>query len=171
MMKNEEKTFLLEVARLAAARSKGVRLKVGAVVSDSLGNMVASGYNGSVRGGDNCLEYKVYPDYNSMLAIDITDYPFYDDEGRCYKLVSKSNVIHAEQNVIAHAARRGISICGGTMFVTHSPCSHCTALMIQCGIFEVIFLEEYRLHKDVVEEYGSYIKFTKWNNNENTSIL
>lgn len=165
-MKHKEKEFLLGVAKLSASRSTGIRLKVGAVVSDSLGNMIASGYNGSVRGGNNCLEDRVYPDYtNRDIKIDFREYPYNDGDGNHYNLVSKPDVIHAEQNVIAHAARRGISINGGTMFVTHSPCQHCTALMIQCGIIEVVFLEEYRLHHEVLLKYCGRIKFTKWEEN------
>jgi len=165
-MKHKEKEFLLGVAKLSASRSTGIRLKVGAVVSDSLGNMIASGYNGSVRGGNNCLEDRVYYNPDMMLMYIADKFPFYEYEtNRYYNLVSKPDVIHAEQNVIAHAARRGISINGGTMFVTHSPCQHCTALMIQCGIIEVVFLEEYRLHHEVLLKYCGRIKFTKWEEN------
>lgn len=160
-MKHSEKQFLLDVAKLAAARSTGVRLKVGAVVSDSIGNMIASGYNGSIVGGDNCLEFKEYQP-SGLSTIMLPEYPLRDLNGANYKLVTKPDVIHAEMNLIAHAARRGISIAGGTVFVTTSPCKHCTAMMIQAGIVEVIFLDEYRLHHETVLEYGHRIKLTHW---------
>jgi dCMP deaminase len=164
-MKHEEKQFLLDVAKLSAARSSGIRLKVGAVVSDAIGNLIAAGYNGSIRGGDNCLEYRVYPKDDGDSVNDQT-YPYYDDTiDKPYRLVTKTSTIHAEQNVIAHAARRGISVMDGAMFLTHSPCSHCTALMIQSGIKEVIFLEEHRSYSEVVAVYGNHVKFTKWVSN------
>lgn len=164
-MKTEEKRFLLEVAKLAAARSTGVRLKVGAVVADAMGNLIATGYNGSIRGGDNCLEYKVYAPKNSVDTGPNQEYDSYDGLS-WYKLVTKDSTIHAEQNLIAHAARRGVSINGCKVFVTHSPCEKCTTLMIQSGISEVVYIDEHRSLADVSEEYGSRIKLTKWSNSD-----
>ena len=40
-MKNSEISFLMGVASLAAQQSKAIRLKVGGVVADSLGNLIA----------------------------------------------------------------------------------------------------------------------------------
>lgn len=163
-MKTEEQRFLLEVAKLAAARSTGVRLKVGAVVADYMGNLIATGYNGSIRGGDNCLEHKVYAHSGMHGGIE-SEYNLCDEKG-WYKLVTKDSTIHAEQNLIAHAARRGISINGSTVFVTHSPCWKCVPLMIQSGVSEVVYIDEHRSLADVTKEYGSRIKLTKWRENE-----
>lgn len=161
-MKHSDKQFLLDVAVLAANQSYGIRSKVGAVVSDSCGNLIATGYNGSVTGEDNCLEYIEYPTNNEVF--DTKEYPLIDFSGFAYRLVTKPDVIHAEQNLIARAAKRGISICGGTVFSTLSPCKHCTALMIQCGIVEVIFLNKYRLYPETEKAYGHRIKLTHWSN-------
>lgn len=154
-MKTEEIEFLLEIARLAARRSKAVRKQVGGVVSDSSGNIIATAYNGSVRGyHTNTLEYKEY---------DAGPFTHVDETCRPYRLVTDEDItIHAEQNLMAHAARRGISIMGGTVCLTLSPCCKCTSLLIQCGITEIIFMEKYRLHEDVQEKYGKYIKLTHW---------
>lgn len=167
-MKTEEQRFLLEVAKLAAARSTGVRLKVGAVVADSMGNLIATGYNGSIRGGDNCLEYKVYAPQRVHVGIE-SEYNSFDGVG-WYKLVTKDSTIHAEQNLIAHAARRGISINGSTVFVTHSPCWKCVPLMIQSGVSEVVYIDEHRSLAEVSTEYGSRIKLIKWNDNETRDL-
>lgn len=161
-MKTEEKQFMLDVARLTAARSKGVRLKVGSVVTDSNGDLVATGYNGTIRGfHTNTLEERIYQEEFSFSD---SSYPYFDEvNGKCYRLVTNENIsVHSEQNLIAHAARRGISIAGGTVFGTHSPCTKCTQLLIQCGIVEMVFLEKYRLHDAVESLYGQYIKLTHW---------
>ena len=134
-MKQKEIEFLLNVAKLTAQQSTAVRLKVGGVVTDYVGNIIATGYNGTIRGGDNVCEYE---DENGIL-------------------VTKDSVIHAEQNLIAHAARRGISINKGIVFVTHSPCVRCTALMIQSGIEKVYFLEKYRSFDETFKEFGHMI--------------
>lgn len=46
---------------------------------------------------------------------------------------------HAEQNVIAFAARRGIRTAGCRLYVTHFPCPSCARSIIQAGIHCVTF--------------------------------
>jgi dCMP deaminase len=46
---------------------------------------------------------------------------------------------HAEANVIAFAARKGICTEGCSIYVTHHPCSGCAKLIIQAGIKTVVF--------------------------------
>jgi dCMP deaminase len=162
-MSSKDEKFMLDVAELAAERSSGVRMKVGAVVTDRDGNLVAFGYNGSVRGGDNCLEVRVYS-YSDPLKNQI--YPYQDGDGFSYRLETKESTIHAEQNCISHAARRGISIDKGKMYITHSPCQKCAAMMVQCGITEVVYKEKYRLFDEVEAEVGRYIKLTQWSSND-----
>lgn len=60
------------------------------------------------------------------------------------QFVTKPEVIHAEINAIAKAARQGISVKGATMYVSISPCIECAKLIIQSGISKVIYKEEYR---------------------------
>lgn len=45
---------------------------------------------------------------------------------------------HAEQNVIAFAARRGIRTEGCRLYVTHFPCSSCARSIIQAGISALV---------------------------------
>lgn len=45
---------------------------------------------------------------------------------------------HAEQNLIAFAARHGIRTEGKSVYVTHSPCADCAKSIIQAGISCVI---------------------------------
>lgn len=60
------------------------------------------------------------------------------------ELKTKPYVLHAEQNVIAYAARNGIPTEGATLYVTHSPCKECAKLIAQSGIVEVVYSKEYR---------------------------
>lgn len=134
--KLDEINFLMGVAELAAKRSKAVRLQVGAVVTDSKYNAVASGFNGTVRGfHTNTCEHVV----NGELVTD------------------DRITIHAEQNAIAHAARRGISIEGGVAVLTHSGCCKCTSLLIQCGIEEIYYKEKHRSFDEVMDLYRNHI--------------
>lgn len=121
-------TFL-EVAEVIAKRSKSTRLKVGAVlVKDN--RIIATGYNGLVSG--------VKPD---VLE---------DENG-----VTKKEVIHAELNCIISCARNGVSCEGSTLYLTHSPCESCAALIAQSGVKKVIFKEYYR-DLSGVEKLKSY---------------
>lgn len=157
-MNIEEKRFLIEVARLASKRSHAVRLQVGAVVSDAEGNLIATGFNGTVRGyANNAGEYRVYDD---------GPYTHVNETGVPYKITTDHNMmIHAEENLVAHAARRGISIRNSTVFGTHSPCMKCCSLLIQCGVVEMIFLEKHHSFSDVKSTYNNFIALTHWQEN------
>ena len=51
--------------------------------------------------------------------------------------------IHAEQNAICQAARRGISIEGATIYTRMTPCRTCAMLIINCGIKRVACERKY----------------------------
>lgn len=104
-----------------AGLSKAIRAKVGAaIVTDS--GVIIPGVNGLPKALGNVLEDEI--------------------DG---KLVTKNNVIHAEQACINKAAREGVSLEGATLYVTMSCCSHCAANMIAVGIRRVVYLDEYRI--------------------------
>lgn len=48
---------------------------------------------------------------------------------------------HAEQNIVAFAARKGIATAGCMLYVTHHPCASCARSIIQAGIALVIWRE------------------------------
>lgn len=101
--------------------SYGKRLKVGAAIVTANGTIVP-GVNGLPKSLGNELETLV--------------------DG---VLVTKPNVIHAEQACLNKAAKEGVSVFGATLYVTHSPCQHCAANMIAVGIKRVVYSEAYRL--------------------------
>jgi len=45
---------------------------------------------------------------------------------------------HAERNAIYNAARMGMALKGGTIYVTHIPCADCARGIIQVGIERVV---------------------------------
>ncbi len=54
--------------------------------------------------------------------------------------------VHAEQNAISDAARRGVSVNGATAYITHFPCVNCAKILISAGIKSVRYLHDY--HND-----------------------
>lgn len=120
-MKTKLKTLYSDFIQSVANMSKCNRKKVGAViVSPDDENIVAYGWNGRPRNSCGCDSCE-------------------DESGN-----TKSDVIHAEMNCIAKLARTGGSSNGCSIFVTLSPCSNCALLIIQAGIKNVYYIEEYR---------------------------
>jgi dCMP deaminase len=107
----------MQIAGCHAELSKAKRKKVGACLVTKTG-VCLTGYNGTPHGADNDCE---------------------DAQGS-----TKQSVIHAELNCILKAAKEGVSIQGSILYVTLSPCLQCAAMLVQAGVTQVIYLEEYR---------------------------
>ena len=50
---------------------------------------------------------------------------------------------HAEQNALAQAARRGVSILDATVYVSMTPCRTCAMLLINSGIVRIVAEKKY----------------------------
>lgn len=126
-MKDKMKLFYMDMARRAAKLSYAERKKVGAVARTPQDIIVYS-WNGRPTGDDNCCE------------VLINNLGFVNPE-----LVTHPDVLHAESNLVAKAAREGVSLKCADVFVTLSPCLACAKQMFQAGISTVTYSEEYRL--------------------------
>jgi dCMP deaminase len=93
------------------------RKKVGALIVKE-GTIISDGFNGTPRGFLNDCE---------------------DGEGKTHWYV-----LHAEANAILKVAKSSQSTDGSTLYVTYSPCKECSKLIIQAGIKQVFYSEEYR---------------------------
>jgi len=126
-----------QITETVAERSTCERAKVGAIaVKDN--RVIAMGYGGAPAGVRHCTEVG--------CAL--------DPEGGCVRTV------HAEQNVIAFAAKQGISLEGADLYVTLAPCFSCAKLLINAGIKTIYYREPYRDGRglELLEECGLYIK-------------
>lgn len=79
--------------------------------------------------------------------------PHCDQAGHLFKQMIHDNneitthcvrTVHAEQNAICQAAKRGIALDGSTLYCTMTPCRVCTMLIINCGIKNIVC--EYKYH-------------------------
>lgn len=111
----------MEQAVVYSKRATCNRLKVGCVITTKSHILLAEGYNGSVSGHPHCS------DVGCLI----------NDEHRCIRTV------HAEQNSILNAMKKGVSILDGTAYVTAEPCETCTKLLLQSGITTIIYLKPY----------------------------
>jgi len=138
--------MFMQMANTVSEQSYAVRLKVGCVVVKD-DKVVAMSYNGTPKGCDNCCEERKYFDRHgggwiSPDEIEMT-YPYVDGDDR-YSLKTKDEVIHAEQNAIIQMALSTESIKDCSMFITHAPCLQCAKMVLQAGIKELYFEQEYR---------------------------
>jgi dCMP deaminase len=112
--------YFMNIARTVATRSTCDRKFVGAaIVRDRM--ILATGYNGSVRGLPHC-----------------------DDEGHLMEDGHCVRTVHAEANAIVQAARAGVRIDAASIYVTASPCWGCFRLIANAGINRIVFGEFYR---------------------------
>ena len=132
--------YFMNIAREVSTRSTCDRKFVGAVlVRDKC--ILATGYNGSIRGLGHC-------DEEGHLM----------EEGHCVRTV------HAEANAIVQAARNGVRIDEASIYVTASPCWGCFRLIANAGVVRVVFGEFYRDQKifDVSQKLGiELVDFSK----------
>ena len=112
--------WFMGFALQASKRSHDAETQVGAVLMHRETHAIlATGFNGFVRGAKDEQLPNTRPD----------KYPY---------------MVHAEQNLIAHCARHGISMDNCYVYCTHSPCSICMRLLWQCGITRIVVKELYR---------------------------
>lgn len=138
--------YFMSIARVAASRSNCVKRKVGATITIDR-RIVATGYNGTPRGVRNCNEGGC-PRCNAF--------------GESGAALDACICSHGEENAIVQSAYHGVSVRGGTLYTTMSPCLQCTKMIINSGIATVVYNGHYPLGDaslEILREAG--VKLTK----------
>jgi len=125
----------MELAKSLSLRSHCVKMQVGAVLTRDT-RIISLGYNGPPAGTHNCDEE--WPEEGCPR----------DSKGGC------SLALHAEQNAILYAAKNNVSLEGGTVYVTLSPCIACAKVLYSVGIKKVIYLNSYADYKKITSDEG-----------------
>lgn len=121
--------YFMSIAKTVASRSNCVKRKVAAVVTKDR-RIISTGYNGTPRGTKNCNEGGC-PRCNELSPGGTRL-----DECLCS---------HGEENAITQAAYHGVSLRGASIYTTFSPCLHCTKMIINAGLGEVVYNNDYPL--------------------------
>jgi dCMP deaminase len=121
--------YFMNIAQVVASRSNCLKRKVAAVIVKD-GRIISTGYNGTPRNTKNCFE-------NGCPRCSRVG-PSGKDLRECY-------CSHGEENAIVQSAYHGIGIKGSTLYTTFSPCLLCTKMIINAGIVEVVYNQEYPL--------------------------
>lgn len=116
----------IKMALVWAELSHAIRKKVGALIVKN-NTIIADGFNGTPSGFENECE----------IAINNEDGSFKEYQTKWY-------VLHAESNALAKVAKSTQSCEGATLYITYSPCTDCSKLILQSGIKRVVYFEEYR---------------------------
>lgn len=138
--------YFIEIVNVVKKRSTCTRRQVGAlIVLDK--RILSTGYNGAPTGLKHCAETGCL---REQLGV---------PSGQRHELCRG---LHAEQNAIVQAANSGISIKGGTIYVTDQPCVLCAKMIINAGIKRVVFSGDYpdELSTSMLQEAG--IELTKF---------
>jgi dCMP deaminase len=149
MIKRPEKDqYYLDIARVVSARSTCLKVLMGAIIVKE-DQIIAAGYAGAPRHTKSSMEHNFC--LRKKLGI---------LSGTHYEMCRS---VHAEQNAIINAARAGVSLLGGDMFIygesreTHQPsnafpCFICKKMIINCGLTRVIC--------SLIEKEKNYIVFS-----------
>ena len=116
--------YFMSTALLLSTRSACERLHVGCVLVSGgaqRNRIIAAGYNGFLPGSPHTSRVR---------------------EGH------EQATVHAEQNAIADAARRGVPLEGAIAYITHFPCINCAKMLAAAGIRTIKYHTDY--HNDPI---------------------
>ena len=142
-MRLDETRYYLKIAKDVSERSPCSRRKFGAVIVKN-GGIIATGYNGTIRGAINCGE-----DVPCLKDL-------YEEESE--KSYEYCPAVHAEENAVIFAGKRDAT--GAVMYLSASygtagrPCFKCRRKIWQAGIEKVIYLSgDNEIRIDLTEDY------------------
>lgn len=130
----EKDQYYLDIARVVASRSTCLKVLIGAIIVKE-DQIIATGYVGAPRKTKSSLEHGFC--LRKKLNI---------PSGQQYELCRS---VHAEQNAIINAARAGVSLLGGNMYIYGQtkdtgevinafPCFICKKMIINAGLNRII---------------------------------
>jgi dCMP deaminase len=119
----------MEVCDAIAKRATCGRGRAGCVIAKD-NQLLVTGYVGAPAGLPHCDE--VGHQLKKMI---------HEDGSETIHCV---RTVHAEQNAICQAAKRGIAIEGATLYCRMTPCRTCAMLIINCGIIRVVCQRRYQ---------------------------
>lgn len=112
--------YFMATALFLSTRSTCERLQVGCVIvsgGEHKNRIIAAGYNGHLPGAPHIS---------------------------CVRDGHEQATVHAEQNAICDAARRGVSLAGSIIYVTHFPCIICAKLLVAAGAVTIKYHLDYK---------------------------
>jgi dCMP deaminase len=134
--------YFMKIVEIVGTRGTCDRFRGGCVITRNK-RIIATGYAGSPVGLPHC-----------------------DDAGHEMHTITHENgeqsrhcirTTHAEQNAICEAARMGIALDGGCLYVQMAPCYTCAKMIINAGIKKVVCAKGYhsgQRSQEIFQEAG-----------------
>ena len=132
--------YFMEIAHTVSKRATCDRGRSGCVIVKDK-QILVTGYVGSPNGLPHCDD--IGHQMKKMLHEDGTV------SEHCVRTV------HAEQNAICQAAKRGIALDGSTLYCRMTPCRVCAMLIINCGIKRVVCEKKYHAGAESEEMFAT----------------
>lgn len=117
----------MDLAKKVQEQSSCVRRHVGAVIVRD-DQLLSYGFNHTPNNIPQCTEETCIRKINNIKS------------GTRHEMCL---AVHAEQNALIMALKKGINVEGATIYVTDSPCIICTKLLINAGIKTVYYDNNY----------------------------
>jgi len=139
--------YFMELANAAAKRATCDRGRSGCVIVKDK-QILVTGYVGAPTGLPHCDEV------GHLFKKTI-----HEDGSETMHCV---RTVHAEQNAICQAAKRGIALEGATLYCRMTPCRVCAMLIINCGIKRVVCEKKYHAgveSEEMFNQAGIEIEF------------
>lgn len=139
--------YFMELANTASKRATCDRGRSGCVIVKDK-QLLVTGYVGSPAGLPHCDEV------GHLFRKTI------EEDGRITNHCVRT--VHAEQNAICQAARRGIALEGATLYCRMTPCRTCAMLIINCGIKRVVCEKKYHAgaeSEEMLRQAGVKLEF------------
>ena len=139
--------YFMELANTASKRATCDRGRSGCVIVKDR-QLLVTGYVGSPSGLPHCDEV------GHLFRQSI------DSDGKITNHCVRT--VHAEQNAICQAARRGIPLDGATLYCRMTPCRTCAMMIINCGIKRVVCERKYHAgaeSEDLFRQAGVKLEF------------
>jgi len=132
-MRPSRDEWAMKLALLTAQRATCCRRRVGCVLLNARGHVLATGYNGVAAGLPHCNQHDPFNPTGFPHACAGASAPSGQSLDAC-------QAIHAEQNAMLQC-RDVYSI--HTAYVTASPCMTCVKLLLNTTCERIVFVEEY----------------------------
>ena len=160
----------MQIAYQVAKLSYAERRKVGCVIVKDE-QIISFGYNGTPHGFENECEETItryYENPDGAALLEDQGWTLSNDNScSCHKEITKREVLHAESNALMKLAKSTMSCKDSILYTTTLPCFDCAKLIIQAGVKEVFYCEDYRDMSGIKLLQRAGIEVTQvivWNN-------
>lgn len=114
-----------------------------AAIAVKNGRIIATGINGSISGLTNCDEYWKKQHKIQKIKKEYLDWIKTPEWREQHHIWSNSNEVHAEQSLIAEAAKNGINLSNVDIYISLQPCQHCSKLLAALQPSRIYYINDY----------------------------